>query len=89
MKIREKIKNNDQQELSTKLTITENELTTLLNTYPPLNDNVQVEIVSQKELGKNTKYCGEWDSSKNKRHGRGILLWTEGDKYLGYWVNDK
>ena len=70
--------------------IKEDELTTLLNSYQPLNDNVQVEIKSPIEYpNENTKYYGEWDIAKNVRHGRGILAWSEGSKYIGYWVNDR
>ena len=23
------------------------------------------------------------------RHGRGIQVWSDGSKYIGYWKNDK
>ena len=87
-------KKNEQQNQASESTpsiiIKEDELTTLLNTYQPLNDNIQVEIKSPIIYPKdNTKYYGEWDTAKNIRHGRGILAWSEGSKYIGYWVNDK
>ena len=33
-------------------------------------------------------YYGEWDISGNK-HGRGIQLWADRSKYIGYWINNK
>ena len=32
-------------------------------------------------------YHGEWD--EDKRHGQGILLNVNGDRYEGLWINDK
>ena len=56
--------------------ITEDELTSLLKNYPPLNDGIQVELISPIEYPtNNTVYCGEWDKERNIRHGRGILVW--------------
>ena len=88
MKLREKL-NNIQQNITSQ-SITEDELTQLLNKYPPLDDNIKLEIISLKEYPTNkSKYYGEWNSEKKERHGRGISLWLDGSKYLGYWVNDK
>ena len=91
IKVREKFKPNEQTNKNPQeIVIKEDELTTLLNTYPPLNDNITVELRSPIEYPNHkTKYYGEWDIAKNIRHGRGILAWTEGSKYIGYWVNDK
>jgi hypothetical protein len=88
--ISELLNNDEQQDKSQFIIILDDELNSLLNSYPPLNDGIQVEIISPIEYpSKNTIYCGEWDKERNIRHGRGILIWPEGSKYLGYWVNDK
>ena len=87
----EQLKNNDQQNITSQsIILSDEELSTLLKNYPPLNDNVHVEIISPIEYpSNNIIYYGEWDIENNIRHGRGILIWPEGSKYLGYWVNDK
>ena len=70
--------------------ITQEELDNLLKEYPPLNDEIKVEIYGPIQYdNNNTIYYGEWDSSNNMRHGRGIQLWNEGSKYYGYWIKDK
>ena len=70
--------------------INDEELKLLLKTYPPLNDNVKVEIILPVEYpSKNSLYYGEWDINNNIRHGRGISAWFDGSKYSGYWVEDK
>ena len=83
--------NNLQPNLSSQsLVVTEDELNELFNKYPPLKDNVKVEIIPPVEYPTNKSvYYGEWDVKNNIRHGRGILVWPEGSKYTGYWVSDK
>ena len=79
-----------QNMISESFLIIEEELNTLLETYPPLDDNIQVELIFPIEYPKeNIIYYGEWDVENNVRHGRGILLWPDGSKYVGYWVKDK
>lgn len=34
------------------------------------------------------KYTGEWRTDTGKRHGRGTLIWPDGARYDGYFVND-
>ena len=34
-------------------------------------------------------YYGEWEKTGNKRHGRGIQVWTDFSRYEGYWKEDK
>ena len=68
----------------------EEELQELLNTYEPLDDNINIEIKGPLYYtNTNSIYYGEWDSSNKKRHGRGIQIWKDGSKYSGYWINDK
>ena len=72
------------------LIIPEEELTTLLNEYPPLSDGITVQINGPiNDENYNSTYLGEWDFSKNMKHGRGIQYYSEGSKYYGYWVRDK
>ena len=55
----------------------------------PLNDDVKVEIKPTTSCENKTIYYGEWDISNNKRHGRGIQIWPDGSKYLGYWKSNQ
>ena len=34
-------------------------------------------------------YFGEFKKGTLKRHGRGIFIWEDGERYIGYWANDK
>ena len=71
----------------------EDEYNKLIEQYQVLEDGIEVEKRSPQEKGdsKDNKviYCGEWDKNKNLRHGRGIQIWPDGAKYMGYWQNDK
>ena len=48
-------------------------------------------IYLDKKTDKSIKcvYHGECKKGTYKRHGRGLFAWEDGEKYLGYWVNDK
>ena len=73
-----------------KLEIQEEELESLLKEYPPLNDGVILKINGpKKDCNTHSIYLGEWDFSKDVKHGRGIQYWVEGAKYLGYFTNNK
>ena len=58
-------------------------------THNSLNDSVEIEIRPGTTCENKTIYHGEWDIKNNKRHGRGIQIWPDGSKYLGYWKNDQ
>ena len=83
-----------QKDIRTKNSIIEEEQITkadinyLFNKYPPLNDDIEVELLETKEIENGILYYGEWDSKGNK-HGRGIKLWPNGTKYIGYLINNK
>ena len=32
-------------------------------------------------------YKGQW-TKNDERQGRGIMVWNDGSKYVGYWYND-
>ena len=69
--------------------ITDEEITALFKKYPPLNDGVPVELKQSVEYENRAIYYGEWEKNGNKRHGRGIQVWTDGSRYEGYWKEDK
>ena len=69
--------------------ITDDEITKLFQKYPPLNDGVEVELKQSVEYENRAVYYGEWEKNGNKRHGRGIQVWTDGSRYEGYWKEDK
>ena len=66
------------------------ELETLLKEYPPLYDGIILKINGPiKDNKYHYTYLGEWDFSKNVKHGRGIQYFEEGSKYYGYFIQDK
>ena len=69
--------------------ITPKELQEFLSNYESLNDSVEVEIRPTTICENKTIYYGEWDKKNNKRHGRGIQVWPDGAKYMGYWKNNQ
>ena len=80
--------NDNYQEISTDK-IPDSEFKEFLIQYPKIEDDVIVEARNpQENKAEKTIYYGEWDIAKNVRHGRGIQLWPDGAKYVGYWKND-
>lgn len=69
--------------------ITQEDIKKLFQKYPPLKDNVEVELKQTVEYENKAIFYGEWSVDKNERHGRGIQVWLDGSKYEGYWKNDK
>ena len=65
------------------------ELQEIFQKYPPLQDGVPVESRQSVEYENHAIYYGEWEKNGNRRHGRGIQVWTDGSRYEGYWVEDK
>ena len=68
--------------------ITEDDIKNLFIKYPPLNDDIYVELKKPIQYENYSQYYGEL-SEKNERHGRGIQIWIDGSRYEGYWKNDK
>ena len=64
------------------------ELDKLLSEYTPLTDDIIVELKSPCLCDNEVIYYGEWDIENNYRHGRGIQVWPNGEKYIGYWKNN-
>merc|ERR1712032_630871 len=69
--------------------ITEEQKGNLFEKYSSLKDEVDVSLRQCVENEQKVIYYGEWDSKKNKRHGRGIQIWPDGSRYEGYWKDDK
>ena len=67
--------------------ITKEELDNFLSSNPPLDleDNINIELRPPNFLNNDIIYYGEWDTKNNYRHGRGIQVWPNGEKYEGYW----
>ena len=65
---------------------------------PPLNDGVEVQFYKEIKFIYRDKiknkivfsiYQGECKKGTQIRHGRGLFKWVDGEKFIGYWVNDK
>jgi len=69
--------------------ITDEDIRRLFQKYPPLNEDILVELKQTVEYENNTIYYGEWSLSPYQRYGRGIQIWKDGSRYEGYWKNDK
>ena len=69
--------------------VSEEDLKLIFEKYPPLQDGVAVELRQSVEYENGAIYYGEWEKSGNRRHGRGIQVWTDGSRYEGYWIEDK
>ena len=68
--------------------IPKEELEKLFKEYPPLKDGIDVKINGPIK-DNDSIYLGEWDFSKNEKHGRGIQYFEEGTKYYGYFSQNK
>ena len=72
--------------------ITEKDFEEVLKTYPQLNsekNNTNITIVKNKLIDGKELYYGEYDSERNIKQGRGILIMKNGSKYMGYFKNNK
>ena len=65
------------------------EILSLLNILPPLQDKIEIELHLPIKYENKSEYWGETKKSTKIRHGRGIQIWVDGTKYIGYWMNDK
>ena len=68
--------------------IKEEELNNLKLIHNSFNDSIPVEIRPLTKCENKTLYLGEWAKNSDIRHGRGILLYPDGSKYLGQWKNN-
>lgn len=56
---------------------------------PSLKDGESTEDRPMKLLDNDARYKGDWSSSNDVRHGKGIQVWHDGSMYEGQWRNDK
>ena len=62
-----------------------------------LIDDVPKIVVGPLLLETGATYYGQWyhlitvyrNEINQERHGFGILIWSDGSKYVGYWLHDK
>ena len=66
-----------------------NNFNEVIKKYPYINDGIKVEKRKPCEYENSVIYDGEWDIKRNVLHGRGIQLWPDGTKYIGYFKNNK
>jgi hypothetical protein len=65
------------------------EMNLILNNVSSLQDGIEVIFRDVFDFG-GTYYIGEWKIKEELcRHGRGLLVYSNGNSYLGQWVNDK
>ena len=61
----------------------------ILNNVSSLQDGIDVIFRDVFDFG-GTYYIGEWKIKEELcRHGRGLLVYSNGNSYLGQWMNDK
>ena len=74
------------------------EYSNFIENHPPLDDGIEVEFHKEikfmyKDKIKNkiiySLYQGECQKGTQIRHGRGFFKWGDGEKYIGYWSNNK
>ena len=101
-KITKKIITNRQYNKTEKYKETGDELSyeclNFIEENPPLKDGIEVQfhkelkfVYKDKENNKiiYSIYQGECQKGTQIRHGRGFFKWGDGEKYIGYWVNNK
>ena len=101
-KITKKIITNRQYNKTEKYKETGDELSyeylNFIEENPPLKDGIEVQFYKELKFvykdKENNKiiysiYQGECQKGTQIRHGRGFFKWGDGEKYIGYWVNNK
>ena len=70
--------------------ITDLDYENILSLYPSINEenNGKIELKKNIILENNSLYYGEFDIEKNMKEGRGILIYSDGAKYSGYFKNN-
>ena len=59
------------------------------NLFQKFENNETREFRDIVQLENNSNYYGQWSIQTNQRDGFGIQVWSDGSKYIGYWINDK
>jgi hypothetical protein len=74
------------------------EYSNFIENNPPLKDGIEVEFHKEIKFIHKDKtnnkiiysiYQGECQKGTQIRHGRGYFKWSDGEKYIGYWSNNK
>ena len=70
--------------------ITNSDYENVISLYPLLTTENQDKIEVKKNIILENKsiYYGEFNTEKNIKEGRGILIWPNGAKYTGYFQNN-
>ena len=70
--------------------ISESDYQNVLSLYPELTteNKDKIEIKKNMILDDKSIYYGEYNTEKNIKEGRGILIWPNGAKYTGYFQNN-
>jgi len=78
----------DEKDTTTK--ITDSDYENFISLYPSLTtkNSEKLEIKKNIILENKAVYYGEFNTEKNIKEGRGILIWPNGAKYTGYFQNN-
>ena len=79
--------NTSNTEINIYYQISEDEKNYLFNKLPPLKDNVPIIYVNKILLQTCNYYYGECQVNSNIKHGRGIIIYKDGGKFIGYFKN--
>ncbi len=63
------------------------ELEIMLKEFPQRESDKNVKIHTGKIDSKSGTYIGEIKNENERFHGRGMFMWSNGMKYIGYWTN--
>ena len=74
--------------INTKNQITEKDKNFLMN-LPPLPNNENLKYIEEYNSDREEMYYGEINPETKKRNGRGLVLYKNGNKSIGYWKEDK
>jgi len=79
--------NTSNTEINIYYQISEKEKNYLLNKLPPLKDNIPIIYIDKILLQTCNYYYGECQVNTNIKHGRGIIVYKDGGKFIGYFKN--
>jgi hypothetical protein len=53
------------------------------------DSDTEVEAKQEVECESGCFYKGEWDLVNSQRHGKGVMIYADGSKYIGSWKADQ
>ena len=74
-------------DLKTLLSNYKKELELMVKEFPPRESDKNIKIRTDKIDSNSGTFIGEIKTENERFHGRGIFIWTNGMKYVGYWTN--